>query len=193
MKLIVRTILQSIFVSLILISFGRFVFSGDFEGYSGVFGTVGISVCGDGIVEGVEECEPSVAITNNCKDFGFDKGDLTCDPSCSFNKVSCEYNPPGPILPPFPDIFEEESEENIPPRILLPFFLTIYDIDSNGKISEGEYCDGLTYWLKKWRIRILNSQPEGDITRIAGAKDTCDLNFDKNCDLLDFSIFLHNK
>ncbi len=177
------------------LSFQLAVYSGPFEGSSTITGTVdGISVCGDFLVEGDEECEPLAPITQSCTDFDFDTGSLTCDSSCSYNYSNCEYIPPTPIIPPFPNPFiPDDQEEPGPIRILLPFFLGIYDLDNNGDLNTVEYCSGLTYWLKKWRIRLINPAPEGDIARIAGAKDTCDLNFDKNCNLTDFSIFLHNR
>lgn len=178
------------------LSFSIFAFSGPFEGSSTISGTVeGISVCGDMVVEGDEDCEPLAPITQNCQDLGFDKGNLTCDSSCAYNVSNCEYIPPKPIIPPFPNPYipEDQEESPEPIRTLLPFFLGIYDLDEDGDLNTVEYCSGLTYWLKKWRIRILNPSPEGDIARIAGAKDTCDLNFDKNCNLTDLSIFLHNR
>lgn len=196
MKYIFYTILTTSIVLVVYLSFNVLVFSGDYEGSDSITGTVdGISVCGDLIVEGDEDCEPLAPITQNCIDLGYDKGELTCDASCSYNVSNCEYTPPKPIIPPFPNPFVPEDEEEIdePVRILLPFFLQIYDLDNNGDLNNDEFCSGITYWLKKWRVRLLNPDPEGDIVRIARSKDTCDLNFDKNCDLVDISIFLHNK
>lgn len=187
-KLLILLISVSIFLTQsVVISF-----AGDFEGSSNVNADVEVSVCGDGIVEGPEQCEPLVPVTMSCKDIGYDKGSLSCDPSCSFNQINCEYVAPKPILPPFPNIFDPDDEE--PDKVVsyLPFFLELYDTNLDGKLTIQEYCVGLTYWLKKWKLRLINEQPEADIGRIAGAKDTCDLNFDGNCNLVDFSIFLHN-
>lgn len=173
--------------------FSSRIFAGDFDGYSGVDADVKVSLCGDFIVEGDENCEPLVPIVQSCKDIGYDKGNLTCDNSCSYITTNCEYIPPKPILPPFPDIYNNEDDDNDGViTTYLPFFLEIYDLDNDGQLNTKEYCVGLEYWLKKWRIRLIDEQPEADINRIAGAIDTCDLNFDGNCDLVDFSIFLHN-
>lgn len=173
--------------------FVGYTFAGTFEGYSGVDATVEISVCGDGAVEGPEECELTFPINQSCKDIGYDVGTLTCDASCSYIKTSCAYLPPKPILPPYPNIYDVPNaiiEPNIDIPVL-PTFLTLYDVDSDGKLNKVEYCNGLSYWLKKWRIRILDEKSERDIDMIKLAKDTCDLNFDGNCDLIDLSIFLY--
>lgn len=189
-NVIIKYILISI--SLFPLLFAGSVLAGTYEGYSGVDATVDISVCGDGVVEGPEDCEPYVFITDSCSDVGFDTGELTCDASCSYVTSSCRYLPPKPILPPYPKIYEVPNViiERNPSVQALPFFLTLYDIDSNGKLNNKEYCDGLSYWLKKWRIRILDESSERDINDIRLSKDTCDLNYDQNCDLKDLSIFL---
>lgn len=181
------SILITIIFSLL---FSNSVFA--FNGLSSINATVKVSVCGNGVVEGDEQCESSLTIQENCSDLGYDKGSLSCDASCSFVTSSCSYLPPNPILPPYPNIYNiPDTDVELNPNIYsLPFYLSIYDKDSNGKLDRVEYCDGLTYWLKKWRIRILDENIERDITEIKLAKDTCDLNYDSNCDLIDLSIFL---
>jgi hypothetical protein len=48
-------------------------------------------VCGNGVVEGDEECEVGVAITATCADEGFQSGVLACmtDDSCRFDLSGC--------------------------------------------------------------------------------------------------------
>ncbi len=75
-----------------------------------IFGTVRISVCGDGIVEGPEDCDfyyengTRVEVfrkgEETCQDLTYDGGSLACDPSCVFDTSACYYDelkpsPPG--------------------------------------------------------------------------------------------------
>jgi lysophospholipase L1-like esterase len=63
------------------------------------------SVCGDGIVEGDEQCEAGVPLGNTCVGLGFESGTLACDEancqydtsacvpgSCAGNKEACSVN-----------------------------------------------------------------------------------------------------
>ena len=45
--------------------------------------SVKISVCGDDIIEGKEECEKGLGIQYNCKDFGYISKPISCDISCA--------------------------------------------------------------------------------------------------------------
>lgn len=46
-------------------------------------------VCGDGIIEGGEECEGADLDGQSCISFGFTGGTLTCDANCLFDKTQC--------------------------------------------------------------------------------------------------------
>lgn len=50
-------------------------------------------ICGDGTVEGSEQCEPEVEITQDCMSEGLGMGDLTCMPTCLFDPSDCEVEP----------------------------------------------------------------------------------------------------
>ena len=54
--------------------------------YSGCTGNK--SICGDGVISGVEECEGTKLNNKACTDFGFTDGVLSCD-QCRFNKGLC--------------------------------------------------------------------------------------------------------
>lgn len=63
------------------------------------------------------------------------------------------------------------------PLPTLPEFLKPFDINGDGRIDPFEAAEALKRWVIFWRER-----PE---------QLTCDLNFDKACDLIDFSILLY--
>lgn len=54
---------------------------------------VGISICGNDIVETNEDCESSDLRGYTCTDLGFESGQLSCDIACSFNTSMCLTNP----------------------------------------------------------------------------------------------------
>ena len=54
-----------------------------------------IWICGNGKLEGVEECESLVALTKTCKDLGYTSGTLKCDAkTCKYDKSGCQKNWP---------------------------------------------------------------------------------------------------
>jgi hypothetical protein len=48
-----------------------------------------VPVCGDGVKEGWEECEPTDLEGQTCETKGFDLGELTCDSNCQFDTSGC--------------------------------------------------------------------------------------------------------
>lgn len=56
--------------------------------------TVQIPVCGNGIVEGDEECDGNALNSKSCSTQGFSGGSLSCAPSCEFVTSSCTNTPP---------------------------------------------------------------------------------------------------
>ena len=51
--------------------------------------TVKISVCGDNITEGGEECDGSALDGQSCITLGFSSGSLSCDSGCAFDTSAC--------------------------------------------------------------------------------------------------------
>ncbi|KKR81511.1 MAG: hypothetical protein UU73_C0001G0008 [Candidatus Daviesbacteria bacterium GW2011_GWA1_41_61] len=71
---------------------------------SNVNATVKISVCGNGIIEGGEDCEGVDLNSQSCTTLGFDAGTLSCDIACSFDTTDC-LTPtpiPSPTATPIP-------------------------------------------------------------------------------------------
>jgi len=67
--------------------------------------TVKISVCGNGIIEGGENCEGDNLNNQTCLSLGYGPGNLTCDIACSFDTFNCSPLPtstPTPISTPTP-------------------------------------------------------------------------------------------
>jgi len=65
--------------------------------------TVKISVCGNGVIEGGEDCEGADLGGQTCESLGYGPGILTCDIACSFDTTQCSPPPtPTPTLTPTP-------------------------------------------------------------------------------------------
>lgn len=47
--------------------------------------------CGDGVVEGIEQCEIGVLGGMDCSLLGLNRGVLGCKPDCTYNTLGCEY------------------------------------------------------------------------------------------------------
>jgi hypothetical protein len=58
----------------------------------------------------------------------------------------------------------------------LPVFINFFDIDGSGRIEIREIFNAAKLWVEQWRQR---------------KTENCDLNRDKSCNLLDFSILLY--
>ena len=63
---------------------------------------VKLSICGDGIIEGAEECEGLDLNGATCASIGYLEGDLSCHSSCDFETTEC-IPLPSPTLTPTPE------------------------------------------------------------------------------------------
>jgi len=192
--------------------------------YDLIESTVKLSVCGNGIIEGGEDCEGENLGGETCQSQGYGPGTLACDISCSFDFFDCA--PPSTPTPsptvtptrrPSPtstititpavtlaesqslsgdevkkvegesiDVKETSTITEIPtalptPLPVLPEQLTFYDLDGNGKIDLSEKVDSIKVWVNHWRQTL----------GVQSNRLSCDLNLDKRCDLIDFSILLY--
>lgn len=62
--------------------------------------TVKLSICGNNIIEGGEDCEGADLGGATCVSLGYASGSLTCDVSCSFDVSNCVAPPPTPTPTP---------------------------------------------------------------------------------------------
>lgn len=156
--------------------------------------TLRLSICGDGVVEGKEDCEKDVPITKTCLNYGYQKGTLLCDNSCSFDFTNCQYIP----KPPEETTQTEEDEpitqelkntkivvEEIKVRYM-PLLLRMFDLNRDGRIDFAELTNILINWVDNWRtFRQVEEEQKEEV------KGTCDVNFDGMCNVIDFSIILY--
>lgn len=71
---------------------------------------VKLSICGDGIIEGAEECEGLDLNGATCASIGYLEGDLSCHSSCDFETTECIPLPsPTPTPTPEPTSSPENS------------------------------------------------------------------------------------
>jgi hypothetical protein len=56
--------------------------------------TIKISVCGNNVVEGGEQCDGSNLNGASCTTLGWAGGTLSCTPACEFNQSACTPGPP---------------------------------------------------------------------------------------------------
>ena len=148
-----------------------------------------LSICGDNVVEGQEECEPLLFENFSCSLLGYEGEEVVCDNSCSFDLTACiiPEPPPPPVID--DDIIEESVEKYVPkPRPTTTEyqypFLEYFDLNRNGKIDSNEFIISIKLWGEYWRLYRTESE---DIDTLR-----CDLNNDNKCDIVDLSILLYH-
>jgi len=63
---------------------------------SSINASIRISICGNGIIEGGEDCEGTNLNNKTCQSLGYSSGTLSCDISCSFDTNQCIATTPTP-------------------------------------------------------------------------------------------------
>jgi hypothetical protein len=149
-----------------------------------------LSLCGDGLVQGSEDCEQGSNITKTCLDYGYQEGTLTCDYSCSYDYSNCKY------IPKVEDVTEPEigipTVQPIPQTVTptreifnnLPLLLRLFDFNRDGIIDFTEFTNILYSWVEKWST-FRQVEDKEDV------KGACDVNADNECNVIDFSIILY--
>ncbi len=161
--------------------------------------TIKISVCGDSVIEGSEDCEGSDLNGQTCISLGYVSGILACDIACTFDTTDCIAPTPTPTPTPIssptstPTVTPVPVSTSVPTGIpapistetptpipvpVLPRVVSLFDLDNSGRIEAAEVFEVIKDWVEERR-----KEPERQVR--------CDLNQDNVCDLVDFSILLY--
>lgn len=186
-----------------------------------VAATVKLSVCGDEIVEGPEDCEGSDINGKTCSSIGFGGGDLTCDIACSFDTTAClpPTPTPTPSSTPTPvptatpatspaaasapsstqnDTAESSQTATVPIAVIapspvvqpaLPVALRVFDINDDGIIHVTNLHTVVKIWVDDWKNYMTEFESESFTS--SNERNACDVNYDRHCDLKDFSVLMY--
>lgn len=182
--------------------------------------TVRLSVCGDLAAEGDEECDNNDLNGATCRSQGYFGGNLTCDIACDFDESACFGVAPSPSPSPSPSTSPTPSpspssssntNQNQPspspsPQLLviptseitqevvravplLPTPIARFDRNQDGQITRDELRPVVTDWVGQWvnylSVVTINQEPVREL-------ETCDVNLDQVCDLVDLSVLLYH-
>jgi hypothetical protein len=167
---------------------------------STVNATVKISICGNGIIEGGEDCEGPNLNSKTCSSLGHSGGSLKCDISCSYDATGCatasqassntnsSNSVDSQLSPTIPQavtnrtiITQTPSDQNV-----LPDRVIKYDPNKDGKIEIFELHSFIAAWVDDW-----NSFLEGLSRDNNDNSKNCDIDNSGDCGLHDFSILLY--
>lgn len=164
---------------------------------SSIDATVKISICGNNVAEGGEECDNSDLNNMNCSSLGYGGGILTCDIACEFNASSCVLTAPTdtPSSNTITDVLSEPIAQQFPTdapvQIIetdissLPLALRAFDLTNSGKIELSQLPTVLSLWVQEWKQMLAGAlDPETDTLK-------CDVNNDKTCTIEDLSVLLY--
>ena len=142
--------------------------------------TVKISVCGNSIKEGGEECDTSDLDSQTCSSLGFGSGNLSCDISCEFDTLAClpvPTNTPTPTLIPTSSTTSTSSPSNAsipqatiaptsqllptqtsqiihvtpqPQTASIPLSVQVFDQNGDGTINRTELTSVVKEWYDVW-------------------------------------------
>ncbi|MCP3981360.1 MAG: hypothetical protein GY716_18840 [bacterium] len=116
--------------------------------------------CGNAVVDGTEQCDGSVPQEATCTGFGFDRGELACDASCSYDTAACEADC---------EMIDDKSSWSVA-------FVDSEDLSSGNPLPGAHGVDGdeQTFWHTVWTSSPAPSHPHeivvdmGDETQICG-------------------------
>lgn len=183
---------------------------------SNINASVKISICGNDIIEGGENCEGSNLNGKSCQDLGFGGGTLSCDISCSYDVSACTAATPTPTPTPS-SVSSNNSSENksdkkdngntsddthVPTPIptstvrvnsaannslLSPALQTF--VKESGSIRKDDLRVAVSTWVDGWKnyTKLENAQ---NTNAAVVATNVCDINHDGTCGVQDFSILL---
>ncbi|HXS15190.1 MAG TPA: hypothetical protein VN711_03615 [Candidatus Saccharimonadales bacterium] len=176
-----------------------------------VTATIKISVCGNGIAEGGEDCDGSDFQSKTCQSLGFGGGTLGCDISCSFDTTTC-IPLPTPIYTPTPTpqptnaavVSHTTSLHQAPlvnpsprqaakqlPKTILPVALQIFDLSNSGHLAQAALPAILKIWDNTWKSSVNQAELQKKGVKNNPMHLSCDVNNDGVCDIKDLSILLY--
>jgi hypothetical protein len=213
-------ILKAFFLCLILFLFSTKIYAqGKHSGSEDVEAVVDLSVCGDNVAEGNEDCDKSDLNNKTCGSLGYQSGDLSCDISCEFDIASCSgtLSTTTPTSTPTSTIPSQvsssgssgsQTSEPIPSQqetslitgllrqidSKLSLVQSRFDEDLSGKLEIHELYDIVKTWVDDWKIQIQVSTAysKGELSENTDAKpEKCDLDDNGICNVIDLSILLY--
>jgi hypothetical protein len=170
--------------------------------------TVKLSVCGDGVAEGSEDCDGSDFRNLTCVDYGFAAGTLACDVACDIDTTGCSGTAPTPTPTPTPtpggsgssgsensssgSSGTTSSSSTPTPTPELPLILTIL-------VPSRPQPSFLSKILGQYDINRDGRLDDSDFLAALNLwlqqhrvkEHTCDMNNDGVCNLVDLSIILY--
>ncbi len=181
--------------------------------------TIRLSICGDEVVEGEEDCEGEDLNGQTCEALGFGPGTLDCDIACSFITSGCSPAPtptptPTPTSTPTPTPTSTPAVTSTPvpgptstpgpgptatpgpaatatlvPTPAIPAAVSFFDVDKSGRIEMTEVFQAVKIWVGEWREYL--KMLTGETVFQEGFSLKCDINKDEKCDLFDLSVLLY--
>jgi len=173
------------------------------------------SVCGNGLIEGGEDCEGLDLGEQNCRGKGYNEGSLSCDIACSFIYSACVLWPtatPTVVVPSITPTLTVSEDPNIqspsasPTAIYWRSKKIIPPTPTNFVEKErAEALVSISNLIVSKVLFSLDTDASGSLeekelfqvvdkwvgSRRGKDKQNCDLNNDSNCDIVDFSILMY--
>lgn len=171
---------------------------------SPVNATVKIGICGNGIVEGGEDCDGLELQGRTCASFGYSGGTIACDIACEIDVSECTGVTPTPLPGSEPTITPTSSTSNtisstpsllsptplvrqvtvtqtpaLPPTLQQFFQLNGFKLE---QVTISDIPVVVKGWVEAWRELTKNPEQE--------TAQRCDINGDTSCDLRDFSVLM---
>lgn len=196
---------QQTFAASVLLLFSLFfafrVFAQD---STSINATVKVSICGNSVIEGGEDCEGTDLNGKTCADLsGFSGGTLLCDISCGFDTSGCIAATPTPTVMPTsipagsltasalsPTNTPVPTKAQTPATKVaknLPALVQLFGSPESGTIPSGQLHAVMSVWVNTWKQ---SNSPSLSATTKTTATATCDVNHDNVCDIRDLSVLL---
>jgi len=148
--------------------------------------TVNVGVCGNNIAEGNEDCDNTDLKGKTCKDLDYSGGTLSCHSSCTFDTSLCTSKTTSgsnnKSTGGTQTSVYTETNTAAQTKPTLPEFLKLFDTNFDGRIDAGEILGATKKWYDSWKLSLSDTTSKGE---------GCDLDNNKRCDVVDFSILLY--